>query len=675
MRAPRCWRRWYSFIYEFGALTALMIAGVLIGTWLLLRQTRGLAAQTQALADSAASLEHTNQRFDAALGSMSQGLCMFDADQRVVICNERFLEIYGYPDGLVRPGTPVKEMLDDLVARGVRPGGMAADEYRATLPTLHQEIFHNYDGRKIAIVRTPTPDGGWVSTHEDVTERRRAEALVQAKAAELQAFNERFDIALSSMSQGLCMFDADQRVVICNRRFREIYDYPEDLVRPGTPLARLLEHPSSGLNGSDKTLEQVLEVVSTQRHEIFVSNDGRSISIVRTPTPDGGWVATHEDVTEQKHAEQLLAEQAAELRTVNARFDAAINNMPQGLCLIDADRRLRDGQPSFLRDLRTSGGAGAGRRIRRRVLIREIAARGFMPEDMSPSRNSSAWRPKLRSQLVVSARRADDFDPRSPIPGGGLIATHEDVTERRSAERRLAENASALKRANERFEVAINNMPQGVCLFDAEQRVVIANTRYAELYHLDPEQVKAGTSLTQIFEASSQAGTNFAVAPDTYLRGNVRKEQEVHEVADGRIVSISRRLMSDGGWLTTHEDITDRAQSERRVAYMAQHDMLTGLANRALFAEKLDEASKRHKRHGDGFAVLMLDLDKFKAVNDTLGHPAGDQLLKEVAARLKASLRETDVLARLGGDEFAIIQDGEVEQHRRPSPLRSGSSK
>jgi diguanylate cyclase (GGDEF)-like protein len=207
-------------------------------------------------------------------------------------------------------------------------------------------------------------------------------------------------------------------------------------------------------------------------------------------------------------------------------------------------------------------------------------------------------------------------------------------------------------------------MSQGVCLFDAEQHVVVANRRYAELYHLAFEQVKTGTTLQQILDARRAAGSNFAVAPETYRRVNVRKEHEVQELADGRIISISRRMLSDGGWLTTHEDITDRAQSERRIAYMAQHDMLTGLANRALFAEKLDEASRRHKRHGAGFTVLMLDLDRFKAVNDTHGHSAGDQLLKEVATRLKGSLRDTDVLARLGGDEFAIIQDSEVDQHQ-----------
>jgi diguanylate cyclase (GGDEF)-like protein len=113
-------------------------------------------------------------------------------------------------------------------------------------------------------------------------------------------------------------------------------------------------------------------------------------------------------------------------------------------------------------------------------------------------------------------------------------------------------------------------------------------------------------------------------------------------------------------WVATHEDITERRRAEAEIMHLARHDALTGLANRMLFTEKLEEANKRH---GDSFAVIMLDLDKFKAVNDTLGHPAGDRLLVQVAERLKSSIRETDVLARLGGDEFAIIQEGGSNPH------------
>ncbi len=460
--------RWYSFICEFGALAALMIAGVLLGTWLLLRQTRGLAAQTEALAATAASLEQTNVWFDAALSNMSQGLCLFDADQRLVICNKRFREIYDYPEELVRPGTPIAKLLEHP-SGGLKDSGKTLEQALEEVSTQRHEIFVTNDGRYISIVRTPVASGGWVATHEDITEQKRAEELVIAKAAELQAFNERFDAALSSMSQGLCLFDSEQRLVICNERFREIYGYPKGLVRPGTPLNSILSHlMARGARQGDMTVDDYIAGLKTQTNETFFNLDGRIISIVRTPTPDGGWVATHEDVTEQKHAAQLLADQAAELRTVNARFDAAINNMAQGLCLTDADRRVVMANHRFceiygLPEELVQPGVSAA------VLIGEVTARGFMPEDMSPEEFVRVM-PERRSQAVVSADGRTISITRGPIPGGGLIATHEDVTERRNAERRLAENAAALKRANERFEVAINNMPQGVCLFDTEQR-------------------------------------------------------------------------------------------------------------------------------------------------------------------------------------------------------------
>src|SRR5664280_613104 len=227
----------------------------------------------------------------------------------------------------------------------------------------------------------------------------------------------------------------------------------------------------------------------------------------------------------------------------------------------------------------------------------------------------------------------------------------------------VAEKAAELEAMNVRFDAALNNMSQGLCMFDAEQKVVVSNARYSEIYRLGRAQIKPGTSLRQILEYRREQGTHFDVAPETYLTQNIKAAQEVLELADGRVVAIARHAMPNGGWLTTHEDITDRARNEKRIAFLAQHDLLTGLANRALFSEKLEDAAKRLQRHGTSFTVLMLDLDKFKAVNDTLGHPAGDQLLVEVARRLKSSVRETDVLARLGGDEFAIIQEGGPNQH------------
>ena len=113
--------------------------------------------------------------------------------------------------------------------------------------------------------------------------------------------------------------------------------------------------------------------------------------------------------------------------------------------------------------------------------------------------------------------------------------------------------------------------------------------------------------------------------------------------------------MSNGGWVAIHQDVTEQRKIEKKIAHMAHHDALTGLPNRVLFREEVEKCLGNVRR-GESFAVLCLDLDHFKNINDTLGHPVGDTLLQVVATRLRDCLRETDIVARLGGDEFAIVQ-------------------
>ena len=136
-----------------------------------------------------------------------------------------------------------------------------------------------------------------------------------------------------------------------------------------------------------------------------------------------------------------------------------------------------------------------------------------------------------------------------------------------------------------------------------------------------------------------------------------RAGTQLQELSDGRVIAISHVPMDDGGWVATYEDVTERREAEARISFMARHDALTSLPNRVLFRECLDQALSQLGR-GHGFAVLFVDLDHFKSVNDTLGHPIGDRLLLAVSERLQACVRETDTVARLGGDEFAVVQAG-----------------
>jgi diguanylate cyclase (GGDEF)-like protein len=223
--------------------------------------------------------------------------------------------------------------------------------------------------------------------------------------------------------------------------------------------------------------------------------------------------------------------------------------------------------------------------------------------------------------------------------------------------KRVAVNAGELEHANLRFDVAINNMTQGLCLYDGDRRIVISNRKYAEIYRLDEQQVRSGISLREVMAWRRQRGTELACPDDDYT--DSEETSHIQELADGRTIAIARQLMPGGGWLSTHEDITERRRNEKQIAYLAEHDQLTGLPNRASFLRTLDRSASGTARH----AVFLLDLDKFKDVNDTLGHAAGDGLLQEVASRLKSEIRGGDVVARLGGDEFAIVQRLENGDH------------
>ena len=133
-----------------------------------------------------------------------------------------------------------------------------------------------------------------------------------------------------------------------------------------------------------------------------------------------------------------------------------------------------------------------------------------------------------------------------------------------------------------------------------------------------------------------------------------KPRDSIVELKNGRTIKIRHRPMPGGGWVATHEDITEQRQAEVKIEHMAHHDWLTDLANRVLLNERLEQALGRCRKQM--VAVHHLDLDQFKAVNDTFGHPAGDKLLKIVAERLRGLVRETDTIARTGGDEFVIVQ-------------------
>jgi diguanylate cyclase (GGDEF)-like protein len=255
-----------------------------------------------------------------------------------------------------------------------------------------------------------------------------------------------------------------------------------------------------------------------------------------------------------------------------------------------------------------------------------------------------------------------------PLPDGGGIATHEDITEREELHARLKwqyelgkEQEDALRVRNFQFDTAINNMSQGLCFFDADQKLIVCNNRFIEMYDIPPGRVGPGTPLTEIVDLRFESGAVPAMSREEYLRWRTNvavsgeAKDSILELKSGRTFKIRHRPMPNGGWVATHEDITEQRLAEVKIEHMAHHDALTDLANRVLLNERLEQALGRF-RGAQMVAVHHLDLDQFKAVNDTFGHSAGDKLLTIVADRLRGLARDTDTIARMGGDEFVIVQ-------------------
>lgn len=222
------------------------------------------------------------------------------------------------------------------------------------------------------------------------------------------------------------------------------------------------------------------------------------------------------------------------------------------------------------------------------------------------------------------------------------------------------------------LDAALNNMPYGLIMAGTDHRLAVVNDRFLEMYDLSPDIVKPGCTMYDMLAERVRAG-NFSGDASAYVAAiyarvaEGRTDPRMVETPDGRTISISTLPMPGGAFVSTHDDITERRRAEDRIAYMAHHDTLTDLPNRAAFNERLAMNLLRASMSGDSLAVLCLDFDRFKEINDVFGHSGGDALLREVSRRL-SEVTQGAFLARVGGDEFILIS-AEGDQPRNAAAL------
>jgi diguanylate cyclase (GGDEF)-like protein/PAS domain S-box-containing protein len=241
----------------------------------------------------------------------------------------------------------------------------------------------------------------------------------------------------------------------------------------------------------------------------------------------------------------------------------------------------------------------------------------------------------------------------------GYAKITKDVTKEKADADRLAE-------VTKNLDLALENMSQGLCLFDKDERLLLANKRYSEIFDFPEGRIRPGMTLREIVD---QGVADVFVDPevwqprarDMYARRRAAIQANdggviVEKLANGSSVQLRYRTLPDGAWVATYEDISERLRSEEQISFLARHDSLTGLPNRASFNNRLEADLDSARRFGGKVAVIGIDLDKFKEINDTRGHAAGDEVLMTLSKRMQACLEADETIARFGGDEFAAAK-------------------
>jgi diguanylate cyclase (GGDEF)-like protein/PAS domain S-box-containing protein len=456
--------------------------------------------------------------------------------------------------------------------------------------------------------------------------------------------------ALNNLNQGVVMTNAQDRIIFFNDRYLEIYGLSRSDFRRNMTGREVLElrRRRGVLDVGD---EEFYKIAGTPEGLITELPGGRSILAKHFQLPNGGSVATHEDCSEQRKLSQELA-------STKQFLESVLDNVP--VCV--AAKSIEGGRyifanRAFERFSRFSRDEIVGRRadelFRPETAARiEAADRVALESPDGCYRSEYAVERGSETRILASNRviaRNENNEPKF------LIAMFEDVTDRRSLSRELENTKKFL-------ELVVDNIPVSLIVERvSDGRYLLAN-RSAETILNRRREDATGLTAADIFNPRE---AKLIIARDEAAikkRGLLTEEHPI-STKDGLRLFLTRRMtvLDDSGepqyLIKTHEDVTDRRQTESRMAHMAYHDGLTDLPNRAAFLQALTQMIEACAGTDEQFAVLSIDLDGLKEVNDVFGHATGDKLLIEVARRIQASARG-GVVARLSGDEFGLIIDG-----------------
>jgi len=568
---------WVGAVFSLSpTMFALVVAGVtvfvlgmnLIGavaySRLAAKTTQFARARQQLIEESEEKLREQHLLLETAVNNMSHGLVLYDSQWRVVIYNRRYIEIYGLSADVVKPGCPLVDILEHRKATGTFSGDTG--EYMAELRTSLAEgktvnlVSELPNGCVISMSNYPLPDGKWLSTHEDITERHRLQRAQEQAEEQLREQHIRLDAALNSMRQGLLLFDSESRLILCNRRYRQMYGLSAQAARPGCTLRDLLiQRQATGTFKGDPD-QYIARLVDSGKVETKAVDlpDGRTISVTNAPVQGGGWVSTHDDITERRRAEK-------ELDRTRAFLNSIVESVPVPIFVKDAgDRRY------LLVNRASEKFWGIGRneiigRTAEELFPRQDAALIAAHDDESVKSGELDY----AEREVLTPRNGVRFasSRRLTITGHDgkpqyLIGVLQDATERRLLEQERDRNREFLHQI-------IDNIPVSIIVKDArERRIALINRATEELWGVSRDQV-LGLTVHDLFP--KERADAIAAQDDRVMQSDSAIYFDEHlnptRPEDGRILTSKRLCIrrSDGGpsyLVTVIEDVTKRKSAE-----------------------------------------------------------------------------------------------------------------
>jgi diguanylate cyclase (GGDEF)-like protein/PAS domain S-box-containing protein len=521
-----------------------------------------------------------------------------------------------------------------------------------------------------------------------------AERDVQATIAELEAQTRRYETAINNISQGICFFDGDGRLILCNRRYAEIYRLEPEQVRPGATLREIMQARSAAGTAA-MAVDDYVALGTASRNSNSPSNwtaefeDGRTIKIQSRPLPDGGWVSTHEEISALEFTRVLANERLS--------LQALIDWVPDNLWVKDAASRFLISNNATAIQIGLSGSEDLIGKTDLDVHPPE-AARQYFADEQNIIQSGQPMIDKEEYVIDPSGDKKWILSTKVPVRNSaneivGLVGISRDITERRKADLLRDGQAKILEMIalSEPLEDVLEHLMR---LIESQLKGISGSVLLLED---DGTRLRHGAA-PSIADAYIKAIDGVRVGPKAGSCGTAAYRREAVNVSDikrdplwedyrelaaangfrscwstpilsyrGDVLGTFAMYSKDVREPTEAEahlvDVTtriagiaiERKLAEERIHFMANHDSLTGLPNRTLLNDRLSQAILYAQRYGRGVSVVFIDLDNFKFVNDSLGHNAGDELLKIIAGRMVDSVRATDTVVRLGGDEFVIL--------------------